>query len=161
MVGLLLSGVLLALPSSVSLMILGVIIAGFMFFIIRYFDNSLDSLSVENIRQFKVSLQKFNVEKVREQLSETIKATDLSQVIQSTKYIFLKPKTQAKSEEKIPWKTLWPTTIQELKVIWSIIVNQPMHYSLIWGLILVLIFGFWDTFATSFLIDYLDEIKPG
>lgn len=36
-----------------------------------------------------------------------------------------------------------------------------MHYALIWGLTLVLIFGFWDTFASSFLIDFLDNLAPG
>jgi hypothetical protein len=26
---------------------------------------------------------------------------------------------------------------------------------------LILIFGFWDTFATTFLIDFLDTVSPG
>ncbi len=132
-----------------------------MVFTIRYFDNSLDSFTTDNIKQFKVSLQKFNIERVREQLSDTIKATDLASIVQSTKYIFLKPKPVRQEGEKIPWKSLIRTTIEELKVIWSIISSKPLHYSLIWGLTLVLIFGFWDTFATSFLIDYLEEIQPG
>lgn len=30
-----------------------------------------------------------------------------------------------------------------------------------WTMTLVLIFGFWDTFASTFLIDFLDDVKHG
>ena len=30
-----------------------------------------------------------------------------------------------------------------------------------WSFSMVLTFGFWDTFASTFLIDFLDELKPG
>lgn len=53
------------------------------------------------------------------------------------------------------------STKKEFIVIWEIIGHSPIHYALIWGLTLVLIFGFWDTFASSFLIDFLDNIANG
>lgn len=53
------------------------------------------------------------------------------------------------------------STKREFGIIWGIISHTPTYYTLVWGLILVLIFGFWDTFASSFLIDYLDKIKNG
>ena len=40
-------------------------------------------------------------------------------------------------------------------------MHKPMHMSLFWTITLVLTFGFWDTFASSFLLDFLDQIKPG
>jgi hypothetical protein len=40
-------------------------------------------------------------------------------------------------------------------------MHKPMHISLFWTITLVLTFGFWDTFASSFLLDFLDQIKPG
>jgi len=50
---------------------------------------------------------------------------------------------------------------KEFKIIWEIIGHKPIHLSLIWSITLVLTFGFWDTFASSFLLDFLDEMKPG
>ena len=32
---------------------------------------------------------------------------------------------------------------------------------LYWTMSLVLIFGFWDTFASTFLISFLDDVKHG
>ena len=46
-------------------------------------------------------------------------------------------------------------------IIWEICMHKPMHMSLFWTITLVLTFGFWDTFASSFLLDFLDQIKPG
>ncbi len=50
---------------------------------------------------------------------------------------------------------------REFKIIWEICMHKPMHISLLWTMTLVLTFGFWDTFASSFLLDFLDGIKPG
>jgi hypothetical protein len=36
-----------------------------------------------------------------------------------------------------------------------------MHISLLWTITLVLTFGFWDTFASSFLLGFLDTMQPG
>ena len=30
-----------------------------------------------------------------------------------------------------------------------------------WSFIMLLTFGFWDTFASTFLIDFLNQVKPG
>jgi MFS family permease len=40
-------------------------------------------------------------------------------------------------------------------------MHQPMHISLFWTITLVLTFGFWDTFASSFLLQFLDQMRPG
>lgn len=127
---------------------------------IRYFDNSVESLRVEDIQKFTVSLQKWNLDDTREQLSETIKKADLSKIIQSTKYLFLKPKAKPE-KSKIPWKDIASMTKTEMVIIWKILSKMPPHYGLVWTTCLVLIFGFWDTFASSFLLDFLDDIWAG
>lgn len=158
--GLVLSGVILSMQSILALIILGAVIFGLLVFTIKFFDNSEESISMSDIKDFTVSVQKINADKVKETLSETIWPAGLQKIVQNTKYLFLKPK-QIKKWEKIPWKNIMGDTKKEFKIIWEIISHTPMHYGLIWGLILVLIFGFWDTFASSFLIDYLDDIKKG
>ncbi len=160
-IGMVLSGFVLMLGNVGALMILGLLIAGFIAFTTKYFDNSLDSIGINDIKDFTVSLSKFNIENVKETLSDTVKKADLGKVVEGTKYIFLKPKEVSKEKKKIPWSQVVEDTKVEFKVIWKIISHNPLHYGLIWGLILVLIFGFWDTFASSFLLDFLDKVQPG
>jgi hypothetical protein len=35
------------------------------------------------------------------------------------------------------------------------------HLIVYWSFIMLLTFGFWDTFASTFLIDFLNQVKPG
>lgn len=158
--GLGLSGLVLSMNNVVALMILGVIIVGLLLFTIKFFDNSIESLSVNDIKEFTVSVKKLGEGNIKETLSQKISAVDLGKVVANTKYLFLKPKQQ-NTGKKIPWGEVMQSTKKEFGIIWEIISHSPLHYALIWGLTLVLIFGFWDTFASSFLIDFLDDIAPG
>lgn len=158
-IGLILSGVILSLNTTLALILLGILISGLLFFMIRYFDNSIESIEIKDIQNFTVSLQKWNFDETKEQLSETIRKTDLSKIISTTKYLFLKPKKPTTPKDAIPWKEIMLLTRKEMRVIWKILSHTPMHYGLIWTTSLVLIFGFWDTFASSFLLDFLDDIK--
>ena len=151
---------ILSFSPAFAVIILGVIIAGFLAFTIRFFDNSMDSVNISDITQFRVSIQKFNTENVREYITETVKKVDLEKVLNGTKYLLLKPK-QVTENTKVPWKDVFEMSKREFRIIWSIIMHKPMHMSLFWTITLVLTFGFWDTFASSFLLDFLDEIKPG
>lgn len=158
--GLGLSGLVLSMNNVVALMILGVIIVGLLLFTIKFFDNSVESLSMNDIKEFTISVKKMGEGNVKEKLSQTISSVDLQKVVANTKYLFLKPKQQ-NTGKKIPWGEVMKSTKKEFGIIWEIISHSPIHYALIWGLTLVLIFGFWDTFASSFLIDFLDDIAPG
>ena len=158
--GLILSWVILSFSPAFAVIILGVIIAGFLAFTIRFFDNSMDSVNISDITQFRVSIQKLNSENVREYITETVKKVDLEKIVSWAKYLLLKPK-QVTENTKVPWKDVFEMSKREFRIIWSIIMHKPMHMSLFWTITLVLTFGFWDTFASSFLLDFLDEIKPG
>lgn len=157
LIGLILSWVLLSLNPALAVIILWLIITGFLFFTIRYFDNSMDSISIKDIDRFRVSIQRWNSENVKEYIVETVKKTDIEKVIQWAKYLMIKPKQ--KSEDKIPWKEIILMSQKEFKIIKDIFVHKPIHKNLIWTITLVLTFGFWDTFASSFLLDFLDQVK--
>lgn len=73
----------------------------------------------------------------------------------------MKPKQAKKEQKKIPWNDIIELTKSEMRVIWDIFSEKPLQFGLIWTISLVLIFGFWDTFASSFLLDFLEKIKPG
>ena len=72
---------ILSFSPAFAVIILGVIIAGFLAFTIRFFDNSMDSVNISDITQFRVSIQKLNSENVREYITETVKKVDLEKII--------------------------------------------------------------------------------
>ena len=156
--GLLLSWVILGLNQAFAVVILGVVIIGFLIFTIRFFDNSQDSVSIQDINTFRISIQRWNKEHVKEYLVETIQKADLHKVIAGAKYLMIKPKQKSETE-KIPWQEVSVSTRKEFKIIWEIFSHKPTYINILWTISLVLIFGFWDTFASSFLLNFLDQIK--
>lgn len=143
----------------VALVILIIILISLLLFTIRFFDNSDDSFTLQDIQDFKVSIQRFNIENVKEYVVETVRKADLEKIVQGAKYLIMKPKQ--KINEKIPWKDMVTSTKKEFGIIWNIISHKPLYMNLVWTVSLVLIFGFWDTFASSFLLGFLDDIKHG
>ncbi len=160
LVWLVLSGVILSFSPAFAVVILGMIIALFLFFTIRFFDNSMDSVNISDITQFRISVQRWNPEHVREYITETVKKVDIEKIVNGAKYLLLKPK-QITQWQKVPWREVWKMSKREFSIIYEICMHKPMHISLFWTITLVLTFGFWDTFASSFLLGFLDQLQPG
>lgn len=160
LIGLVLSGAVLTLPGPIAVIFLGLVIAGFLAFTIKFFDNSLDSVSLQDIDTFRISVQKWNKEHVKEYIVETVQKADIKKVIENVKYLMIKPKQKTEGV-KVPWKEISISSKKEFKIILEIFAHTPVYLWLIWAITLVLIFGFWDTFASSFLLTFLDKIKEG
>jgi len=158
LIWLIFSGIILMFPKVLAVTILWVIIIAFLFFTIKYFDTSLESISLKDIESFKVSVQKWTPQNTKEYLIETVKKADIWKIIGNVKYIMLKPKHHEENE-KIPWKEVLTLSKKEFWIIKKIFSHRPLHIHLIWPMTLVLIFWFWDTFASSFLLDFLDKLK--
>jgi hypothetical protein len=142
-------------------MILACVILCFLAFTLNFFNTSQDIITLEDITAFKASMKRLNAENVKEYVVSVVKKADLSAVIEVAKqYIFLRPQ-QKEMNTPIPWKTIFPKAKEELQIIRKIIFHKPYHMSLFWAIILVFVFGFWDTFAASFLIPFLDFVKHG
>jgi MFS family permease len=159
LVWLVISGFVLTTNPTIAILFLGIAISLFLAFTIRFFDNSSESLTLSDVTSFTVWVRKMNTENVKEYLTEKISAVDLEKVIATAKYVFLKPKQ--KQENKINWKEFGGETIKTAKIIWKIMSHVPIYIIIYWTMTLVLIFWFWDTFASTFLVSFLDNIKPG
>jgi len=132
------------------------IIAMVIYFTSHFFDNADETIQVSDIKKLKVSFKKPNIENVREYISTNIKKEDLQNIVSKTKYVFLKPKKLA---GKIKVKDLFNETISTMKVIIKILSQKPANLTIYWTIITVLTFGFWDTFAATFLVGFLDQVK--
>lgn len=153
---LVLSWFILSVNPTFAVIVLGVIITGLLVFTSRFFDNADESISVSDITSFTIGIKKLNKENVTEYISEKISAIDLQKVIESAKYIFIKPKQKATSPLK--WKELVIETKNTALIIKKIMLHTPIYLIIYWTMSLVLIFWFWDTFASTFLIEFLAKI---
>ncbi len=159
LIWLLASGVVLSFSPIFAVFTLGIFIVGFMYFTMHFFDNANETVDINDIESFTVAVKETNIENVKNYVSKTIKKIDLPQVLQSTKYLFLKPKQETKSA--FEWKVLFSESRANAQIIWKIMSHTPIYMVIYWTMSLVLVFGFWDTFAATFLIDFLDKVKPG
>lgn len=157
--GLILSGVILSINPTFAVFSLFVIIVGFLIFTSRFFDNSSETIETKDITSFTIAVTKINKENIKEYISERISTVDLPKVLESAKYIFLKPKQKEQSAFK--WGELIAETKKTAEIIVKIMTHVPIYIIIYWTMTLVLIFGFWDTFASTFLIDFLDQVKQG
>jgi MFS family permease len=158
--GLVLSGIILSINPTIAVITLAVIIVFFLLFTLRFFDNSYETVKVADIVSFTLAVKKLSKENIREYLSERIQVSELPKILSSAKYIFLKPLT-LETTKKIEMHSFIAEGKQTAKTIWGILGHMPPFILIYWTMSLVLIFGFWDTFAATFLIQYLDGIAPG
>ncbi len=134
------------------------IIVMVLYFTGRFFDNPDESINISDIKNLKVSFKKLSLQNIEEYISENIKKEDLKQIISKGKYIFLKPK---EIWVKIDFKKVMKETKSTFKVVIAILKKKPLNITIYWTIITVLTFGFWDTFSTTFLINFLDKVQQG
>jgi MFS family permease len=156
---LVLSGIILSINPTFAVVTLAIIIVLFLTFTSRFFDNSEDTIETSDIVSFTVAVKRLSKENIQEYLSEKININDLPKVIENAKYIFFKPR--AKETSKLDIKVFIEECKKNFATIWKIMSHMPIYILIYWTMTLVLIFWFWDTFATTFLIDFLDGIAPG
>ena len=152
---LLLSWVILVFNPLIAIIIFILIIFFYIFFIKRYFDNSSTEITTD-FKKIKL-LTKENVVKWLNDYKTQIldNKTDLREKTQDLKVIFLKP---LELKDKIDIKEIIQWTINDLKSFAKIMFRPPYNYRLIVIWWIFVIFGFWDNFVTTFLIDYIDQI---
>jgi len=114
------------------------IITGFLIFTTRFFDNSSETVELKDITSFTVAVKRVNKENIKEYISERISAVDLTKVLKSAKYIFLKP--QRKQEKTFQWSELLDETKKTANIIYTIMSHMPIYIIIYWTMSLVLVF---------------------
>lgn len=156
---LLTSWVILAFNPPLALTILVFIIASFIIFISKYFDNSKEvfklNVNFADIKKLKVISPKESIESVKQYAVTSIQKADFSWMAQNMKFIFLKPLEVRKF---VNWTEIIDITRKDIKSFYLILFRPPYSYKLLIFALVLTLFWFWDTFVISFLIDYLDQI---
>jgi len=159
------SWVILAFSPKLIILSLLIILASLAFVSINSFDSREKYIKLEKIKNYKVYFDKNNLNKVQENINNTtdsliknVKSIELKQVLGWVKYIFMKP--MSLNSEKITKKELASKTKKELINIYETLKFAKSSSLIVyWSFYMLLIFGFWDTFASTFLLDFLDQVK--
>ncbi|MDD2891621.1 MAG: hypothetical protein PHQ95_01530 [Candidatus Gracilibacteria bacterium] len=158
--GLVLSGVILSFNIIIAVLILVFFIVLFITFTVIYFDNSKATLNfnINDIKKLKIISSKDTIESVKQYTISQVQKTDFSKVVQGMKFIFLKP-MQFRSE--INWKDIITTTKGDMSSFFEVLGKAPFNKKLMTMSLIIILFGFWDTFVVTFLVDFLNKIIAG
>lgn len=150
------SWIILAFNTLIAVVILVILIIFFIFFITKYFDSSENELKFDDFKKLKLITKQWVVNSIKDYKTNIISnKADLIEKTKNIKVLFLKPVEQ---KEKINFKEVYETTKEDLKSFFQILLEPPYNYRLIIVWSIFTLFGFWDTFVTSFLIDFIDWI---
>jgi MFS family permease len=159
--GLLTAGFILS-SDSPKLIVINILFIIISLFLLAYyfFDNTEKTLELKDVKKFQVYFRAGGIEKVRENIAQVVSTIDLKTTLLGTRYIFLKPMTL--SPTNISWDELILKTRESfIDTYETLRFASRTHLIVYWAFIMVLTFGFWDTFASTFLIDFLNQLKPG
>lgn len=152
-----LSGVILAFSLFTAVLILVFFIVLFIVFIVVYFDNSKIALSfdINHIKKLKVISPKETIESVKQYAISQVQKTDFVEVAKGMKFLFLKP---MQFHAKMNWKEVAATVREDMTSFYEVLFMAPYNARLIAMALVVVFFGFWDTFVITFLVDFLNKI---
>lgn len=155
--GLILSGIILSFNIIIAVLILVFFIAVFITFTVIYFDNSKMTINfnINDIKKLKVISPKETIESVKQYTISQVQKTDFVEVAKGMKFIFLKP---MKFHMKIDWKEVITNTKDDIKSFFEVLGKAPFNKKLMTMSLIIVLFGFWDTFVVTFLVDFLDKI---
>ncbi len=92
---------------------------------------------------------------IKEKFSRTVNWIELKNMIIWTKYLFLKPLT---IQSGLNFRMLIEQTKKEFILTYKILSWKDNSILVYWSLAIGSIFWFWDTFAATFLISFLDSL---
>lgn len=132
-----------------------ILIVVFSFFVWKFFDNPID-VEFEGIKNFRIDViyHAFN-EKERYMLSKQVLKQQILELSQKTKLIFLEP---IKIKKQLNIRDIYHTTLEQFERFFQVFFWKPFSLILLWSTFLILQFGFWDTFVSTFQIDFLKKM---
>lgn len=112
-------------------------------------------MNFADISKLKIISTKDTIESVKQYTITQIKKTDFAKIATDMKFIFLKP---IQLHKTINIKEMIEITKEDMKAFIEVLFYKPLSHKLLVMSAIVILFGFWDTFVVTFLINFLDKI---
>lgn len=160
---LILSWFILMLYPKLIIFIIIFMILLIIYFVKTFFDNSEKTITLQDIYKFRVLTNKDKITELWKNIGTNIKnkivtsvnRVELKNVISSSKYLFLKPVSK---QSWLNFKLLIEQTKKEFITTYKVLLNKNNSVVVYWSLAIGATFWFWDTFAATFLIGFLDSL---
>ncbi len=131
------------------------VIALFFILIQILFDNDHLHFESSDIQKLNFNSIKNKASEKKDILLEKFDKSQFKNIPKNTKYIFLKP---IKNIWSIDTDDIIESTIEGFKSFKSVMLSQPRDYIVMITAMTILLFGFWDTFISTFQVDFLEKI---
>lgn len=149
------SGIILSFNTLVAIIILVIIISLFMFFIIKYFDSSENHIEFKDIQKLKYITKENVLNSIKDYTTKVLNKDEIIEKAKWAKVLFLKP---IEMKNSVNWTEVYTIAKSDIHNFFEILFQAPYNYRLLIMWAVLTLFGFWDTFVTSFLIDFLNWI---
>ncbi|MCH8518793.1 MFS transporter [Candidatus Gracilibacteria bacterium] len=160
--GLTVAGVILTFEPRLVVFFVAFILVVIAYVMLYYFDNNEKTLNLKEIERFKVVLSKDKIFSVGEELKYSMTLPELKKYLKNSSYIFLKPMKRKEKGSNVSMKEILIETKDSfLSIFQTLGYAKKLYLIVLWSLGVVLTFGFWDIFVATFLIEFLDQVKPG
>lgn len=152
------SWILLAFDIRIAIFVIVLIIFSFTWFIHVFFDNTKKYIWVKDIKKIKnikLDVIKSDFSKKWENLVKNININSLKEISRESKVIFLKP---IEIKNSINVKEIIDFSKKEFLWFKNIIFSKPLNIVILWLLLVIFHYGFWDTFVSTFQVEFLNKI---
>lgn len=155
MIWLVFSWILLALNIKIAIVIFTWVIVIFLIFISKYFDNKDITIDFSWLKSLKLDVLKTDILRKKDEVISKISTRSVIEISKQAKVILLKP---IEVKRSINFQEVYETSVSWFQAFWRIIFSLPRNFLLLWFLVIILQYGFWDTFVSTFQVEFLEKL---
>ena len=127
----------------------------FLFIIFKFFDKSESILDFSKLNDLNITSVNGWIDDSKKYILSNIKRIEVKDIINTNKAIFLAP---LKIKNDINISEIKELTIASFISVLNVLLETPRNIVILWSMVVLLFFSFWDTFVITFQIDFLNKI---
>jgi len=131
------------------------ILIAFYFFLWKFFDNKTQTIDFEDVKKIRLDVISEGISKTRLELSQKLSTKNFIELSRQTKVILLKP---VEIKNNIDFRDVYVTTVENVERFFLILFGKPISIVMLWISIIIMQYGFWDTFVSTFQIEFLQKM---
>ena len=149
------SWIILAFSIKIAIVILIIIIFLLLFITLSKFDNWESHFDISDIKKLNIVSIYWDVDNTKKYIVQNIKEFELKEAMNKVKIIFLKP---IDIKKHININEIMQSSKESFRSFKKVIFWKPKNTIIIWTMMIMLSFGFWDTFVSTFQVEFLNKI---
>lgn len=150
---------ILSLSPNFIIILTVIIIVACIYFTKAFFDTSEKTLDFKEILKFRIFFDRNEINNLgintKNKIIKSVNKDELKEILDTSKYLFLKPQA---TERWLSFKMLIEQTKKEFISTYKIFSDSDNSLMVYWCIVMLITFWFWDTFASTFLIKFLDNL---